>query len=260
MNNFGFKELYDVSLKTTYPIELDGRIIEKGETIAVFDKVQLATLTERNEIHTAHGGYGDHNLIWWEDTQEVRLRFTQGVFSKDMLALMSNSALLHNAEGSGVLINIRETLESDEQGRTSTQHPMVAPIFVYDQKSGEKLQNLAMGEQIIITPNPYQTIVVDYWYNYTSPMTTMVVGRTLTNGYLSLSGKTRVKDEITGQVTTGIINIPKLKLMSDLSMRLGADATPIVGTMDAVAIPVGNRGDKKIMEILFLEEDIDSDM
>jgi hypothetical protein len=30
--------------------------------------------------------------------------------------------------------------------------------------------------------------------------------------------------------------------------------------MDAVAIPVGNRGNKKVMEILFLEEDIDSDM
>jgi hypothetical protein len=30
--------------------------------------------------------------------------------------------------------------------------------------------------------------------------------------------------------------------------------------MDAVAIPVGNRGNKKVMELLFLEEDIDSDM
>lgn len=260
MNNFGFKELYDVSLKVTYPIELDGRVIEEGETIAVFDKIQLATLTERNEIHTAKGGYGNHNLIWWEDTQEVRLRFTQGVFSKALFALMTNSALLYTPDDPGVLINIRETLESDEQGRITTKHPMIAPIFVYDQKTGEKLQNLAMGEQIIITPNPYQTIIADYWYNYNNSVTTMVVGRPLTNGYLSLSGKTRVKDEITGQVKTGIINIPKLKLMSDLSMRLGENATPIVGTMDAVAIPVGNRGDKKVMEILFLEEDIDSDM
>jgi len=88
----------------------------------------------------------------------------------------------------------------------------------------------------------------------------MTVGRPLTNGYLSLTGKTRVKDEVTGQVKTGIINIPKLKLMSDLSMRLGDNATPIVGQLDAIAIPVGNRGNKKVMEILFLEDDIDSDM
>ena len=42
MNDFGFKELYDVSLKTTYPIEVGERKLESGETIAVFDKLQLA--------------------------------------------------------------------------------------------------------------------------------------------------------------------------------------------------------------------------
>jgi hypothetical protein len=42
MNDFGIKELYDVSLKTTFPIEMGGRIIEEKETIAVFDKIQLA--------------------------------------------------------------------------------------------------------------------------------------------------------------------------------------------------------------------------
>jgi hypothetical protein len=30
--------------------------------------------------------------------------------------------------------------------------------------------------------------------------------------------------------------------------------------LDALAVPVGNRGNKKVMEILFLEDDIDSDM
>jgi hypothetical protein len=82
----------------------------------------------------------------------------------------------------------------------------------------------------------------------------------LTNGYLSLEGKTRVKDDITGQVTTGIIKIPKLKLMSDLSMRLGQDAVPVVGRLDAIAVPTGERGHKKVMELIFLNDDIDSDM
>jgi hypothetical protein len=39
MDNLGFKELYDVSLKATYSMELDGRTIESGETIAVFDRI-----------------------------------------------------------------------------------------------------------------------------------------------------------------------------------------------------------------------------
>jgi hypothetical protein len=61
-------------------------------------------------------------------------------------------------------------------------------------------------------------------------------------------------------VKTGIINIPKLKLMSDLSIRLGKEAIPLVGKLDAIALPVGGKGDKKIMEIIFLDDDVDSDM
>ena len=49
------------------------------------------------------------------------------------------------------------------------------------------------------------------------------------NGFLELEGKTRVKDDTSGLITTGIIKIPKLKLMSGLSIRLGAQANPVVG-------------------------------
>ena len=261
MNNFGFKELYDVSLKTTYPIELEGRKIEVGETVAVFDKIQLATLTEKSAVQTARGGYDNAPLVWWDETQEVALQLTQGVFSKNLFALMSNAALIKNIEAQPILINVREQQETDERGVAPTNRPIVEPIFVYNAKTGDKIAcTPAVGAQWISTQYPYQDIIVDYWYEYVGSSTTMIVGRPLINGYLSLSGKTRVKDEITGQVKTGIINIPKLKLMSDLSMRLGENATPIVGTMNAVALPVGNRGNKKVMEILFLEDDIDSDM
>jgi hypothetical protein len=87
-----------------------------------------------------------------------------------------------------------------------------------------------------------------------------MVGREFTNGYLSLEGKMRVKDDITGHIKTGIIKIPKLKLMSDLSIKLGKDASPTVGRLNAVAVPDGQRGNKKVMEIIFLNDDIDSDM
>jgi hypothetical protein len=42
MSNFGIKELYDVTLKATYTIEVGERRIEPGETIAAFDKIQIA--------------------------------------------------------------------------------------------------------------------------------------------------------------------------------------------------------------------------
>lgn len=102
--------------------------------------------------------------------------------------------------------------------------------------------------------------MVDCYYEYDNGCDILSVGNPLTNGYLSFEGKTRVKDDITGQVKTGIIRIPKLKLLSNLSMRLGNDGVPLVGRLDAVAVPTGNRGSKKVMELLFLNDDIDSDM
>ena len=65
---------------------------------------------------------------------------------------------------------------------------------------------------------------------------------------------------MTGQVKTGIIKIPKLKLMSDLSIRLGKDAIPLVGKLSAIALPEGGKGSAKVMEIIFLDDDVDSDM
>ena len=38
-NEFGLRELYDVSLKATYPIEIGDRYIEEGEIIAYFDSI-----------------------------------------------------------------------------------------------------------------------------------------------------------------------------------------------------------------------------
>jgi hypothetical protein len=43
-------------------------------------------------------------------------------------------------------------------------------------------------------------------------------------------------------------------------MRLGQDAVPLVGRLDAVAVPTGERGHKKVMELIFLNDDIDSDI
>jgi hypothetical protein len=54
-------------------------------------------------------------LIIWEDTKELRISFTQGIFSKRQLALMSNAKLI-DSSGTEVLINITEWLEADEKG------------------------------------------------------------------------------------------------------------------------------------------------
>ena len=259
-NEFGFKELYEVSLKATYPIEVGGTKLEVGETIASFDKIQLANFQEIKNTASSNGGWDNRSHIYWESTKEIRLNFTQGVFSKIQLALMTNAKLIENLGEQIIPINKQEIFESDENGLIEIGRTLREPIFVYDQETGEKIINWTRTENSITLEQPYKTVAIDYWYDYDNGCITLTIGQALTRGYFSLMGKMKVKDDVTGKVTTGIIKIPKLRLMSDLSMRVGSDAVPQVGRLDAVAVPEGGRGQQKVMEIIFLNDDIDADM
>lgn len=168
--------------------------------------------------------------------------------------------MLTNQERETFLVNTRKLVESDEEGKILLEKTPVGSLFVYDQNSGEKLINWDLSGNILFVGEAYKTVIVDYWYSYDNGHTILTIGRPLMQGYLSLTGKMKVKDDITGKVKTGIINIPKLRLMSDLSMRVGSDAIPQVGRLDAVAVPEGARGQQKVMEIIFLNDDIDADM
>ena len=259
-NGLGFKELYEVSIKTTLPIEVGGKIIEAGETIAFFDKIQLANFQEIRDVVSAKGGYNNQTLITWDSTKEIKINFTQGVFSKEQLALMTNAKLIVDRGEQIVPINVIKQCESDEDGKIVLKHEPKEPIFVYDKNTGNKVIGWSIEGNTIQLQEPYKNVIIDYWYNYNNGFTTLTVGQRLTCGHLSLTGKMRVKDDVTGKVTTGIIKIPKMRLMSDLSMRVGSDAIPQVGRLDAVAVPEGARGQQKIMDIIFLNDDIDADM
>ena len=100
---FGLKELTDITLKATYPIEVEGRKFEAGEVIARFDKIQIANFREIASRVSANGGKSNPALIVWEDTKEIQLNFTQGVFSKRQFALLSNSNLVKSAPAEKIL-------------------------------------------------------------------------------------------------------------------------------------------------------------
>ena len=259
-NELNFKELYEVSLKSTLPIEVSGKKIEAGETIASFDRIQIANFQEIKNTASANGGWDNRAHIFWETTKEVKINFTQGVFSKIQLALMTNAQLIKNEGEQFIPINKREEFESDEHGKIVIGRTLREPVFVYDKATGKKITGWTSTTDSILLNEAYKSVIVDYWYDYDNGCQIMTVGRPLTQGYLSLIGKMRVKDDITGKVKTGIIKIPKLRLMSDLSIRVGNDAIPQVGRLDAIAVPEGVRGQSKVMEIIFLNDDIDADM
>ena len=258
-NLVSFKSLEDVHLKATCNIEANGFSFEEGETIALFDKIQVSGLTEFKDYTAARGGFDNRGHVFWETTKELKLTFSQGAFSKMQFGLLNNNKVLKVSENEPILLTIIEELETDDEGIIHTKYEPVDQIFVYDKLTGEKIHwwiyfgNLMTGER-------YKDVIITYRYNYLQGATVLKIGQQFTNGFLELEGKTRVKDDTSGLITTGIIKIPKLKLMSGLSIRLGAQANPVVGNFQAVGVPVESRYNSYVMECDFLNNDIDSDM
>lgn len=258
-NLYGMKELYDVVLKATYPMEIDNRKIEEGEIILAFDNIQIGGLNEIKHRVSATGGFDNRPLVSWETTKELPLNFSQGIFSMNHLALISNSKLITLEPNENfITITKREELESSEEGKIILQQVPVGKIFVYDKETGEKLDFKLSGKEITIN-KPYMNVYITYLYNYLNGGKVISIGNRLIKGYLRLEAKTRLKEDIYGRTVTGIFEIPKLKLMSDLSVMLGRQSDPAIVNFSASGIPVGNRGTSYVCNLYSLNDDIDSD-
>ena len=258
---FGMQELYFVQLKSTYPIEIKGINFAAGEVVAAFDKIQIANFQEIHKEVAAQGGYQNRKLVIWNRTEGVDLVFTQGIFSKTQLALMNNMRLISLGNNQKVRIAQRDELETDSEGKITLTHvPIDSWIFVYNKETGEKLTGLSrIDEKTLQTSLVYKDVIVDYEYGYDNGVDVSFVGEDIFEGYLSLEGRTRFKDDVTGETHTAIIYIPKLKITSDFNLTLGQNAQPIVGKLKATALSVGNEKESKALEIYFLDEDIDRD-
>lgn len=258
---FGMQELYFVQLKSTYPIEIKGINFAAGEVIAAFDKIQIANFQEIHKEIAAQGGYQNRKLVIWNRTEGVNLVFTQGIFSKTQLALMNNMRLISLGSNQKVRIAQRDELETDSEGKITLTHvPIDSWIFVYNKETGEKLTGLSrIDEKTLQTSLVYKDVIVDYEYGYDNGVDVSFVGEDIFEGYLSLEGRTRFKDDKTGETHTAIIYIPKLKITSDFNLTLGSNAQPIVGKLNATALSIGNEKESKALEIYFLDEDIDRD-
>ena len=269
MDYFGVKELYGVTLKCTSNMEINGEWFEEGEPIISFDKIQIAYLNEQKRRTSARGGYHNQTFITWEDTTGMGIQLSEGVISKTGLALISNSGILKE-DAQKIIIPYSEILESEkEDGKwtLTTRHPLGTKPYI--RRNGKKITDFTcqpntkkitinnVQDDAEIDP-PQYTVYYDYIYNGGAEK--MCVGQRLVNGFLSLTGRMRLKDDQSGKETTCLIEIPKVQLMSDLTMRLGSETSPYVYGFNLQAHPVGERGNQYVCKFTMLENDIDSDI
>lgn len=257
---FSFKDFENVTLKATYDMEIGNRHISKGEIITKFDKIQIAGLEPNIKRTSANGGFDNRAHVFWETMKEISLVFSQGVFNKTQFALLLNSKILDSESIAPVAITEMEALESDENGQIQLKYAPVRDLFIYNTETGEKIVEYTIEDNIITISSHYLPVTVAYVYEYIDGAQVMQLGQNLFNGYVELEGRTRIKDDTTGRVVTGIIKIPRLKLMSNMSIRLGAQANPLVATFNAIGVPVGSRGNSYVSELCLLNDDIESDL
>lgn len=255
----GVRELYNVVLKATYDMQAGGKKYKEGETIGRFDSLQIANITESKKYTSARGGIGNDELVIWDDTQFVSLRFSQGIFSKSQLGIMMNSQLATEEPGQPILIPQFFTGITDEDCMVQLKVTPASELFIYNIKTGERITDYEINEELLILQEPYIEISVDYYSEYNAGATIIATGEPFTKGFLKLEGRTRLKDDKTGKTVTGILTIPKLKLKSGLSMQLGEQGAPMVGTFYGEGYPVGSRGNKVASTLTILNDDIDSD-
>lgn len=259
---FGIKELYDVTIRATFPIDIKGKTYQENEPIIKFNKIQLAPLIENKTRVSASGGYGNARLVEWENTNEVSFILSEGVISRIGLALLSNSKLLEKEKGESTIVSFCEQLETNEKGIIETKYSPIQDntLFIYNTNNGELISPIKIENNKITFEESYQNIIIDYTFRYEKKTETLSVGSRLINGYLKLDGKMRLKDDYDGHIKTGILEIPRIKLMSDLSMRLGSDADPYVYRFQILGLPVGDRGNQYVCKIIILDNEIDSDL
>lgn len=262
MQELTIKELYDVFIKTTYPLEIDGEIIETGETIANFDKIQVARVKQRKKITAATGGKNNSPRVLWDDTYSVEIDFTQGIFTKFQLALLSNSRLNSSKENEFITIPKKVQSETDENGifKFSPDEKPYGKFFVYDSNTGKKLQYIKIDDITYQISKPFLDIQVFYNYVYEKAYKKLTIGKELYQGFLCLEGKTKTVDDITGNIKTSLICFPRIKITSAIELTLGDNVSPNKAQFSAIAFPIKDDGDIGYTNMYFLEHDIDSDI
>ena len=296
---FGHKELYEVALKAKTPMQFGTRYIEEGEPVLYFDNVNMSLLTEQNRPIFARGGWANMPRIIWDERSEVQFQMIEGVMSSVGMGILLSANVLSEKDKTPLYVNKRETPQAfpdetltDSKGNPVTyirisHEPIFYPtkkifIFDYNRKTiqdkiygkfgGMELDGFGQPTYKILLykdKNLTETVennriyVIDYYYKYEDEDGALIysVQKERFNGLFTLEAKFYSKDENDGYNYTNVLFMPKVRIVSNINLRLGERADPTVSTFNIIGMPE-TVGDQKnlIMDITRLMRSVDADI
>lgn len=284
--NFGHKELYSVVLRAKTPMQFGNRYIEAEEPVLYFNSINMSLLTEQNRPIFARGGWANMPRVIWDERSEVQFQMIDGVMSSVGMSILLSANVAAKEQNKPLYINKREGPFSLTNGHIDLQHRPVDSdikktfIFDYDRDAiqekvyGKRIEGVVDGfgqtvnrieiykdKNLTIPAENNRKYVIDYYYEYEDEALLYAIQKERFNGLFTLEAKFYSKDENEGRNYTNVLWMPKVRIVSNINLRLGERADPTVSTFNIIGLPE-TVGDQKnlIMEITRLGQDIDADI
>ena len=283
---FGIKELYEVVLRAKNPMIFGNRQVEADEPVLYFENISMSTLREKNSVIMARGGWSNMPRVIWEDRSEVEFVLSEGVISSVSLGILLSTQIMTKGKDKSFLMPKREgPYFPDENGRIHLEHwPVDYPTkktFIFDFER-DVVQQKIYGKKIFDEPDTFdptsfvpclelykdkelteladtdREYLIDYYYEYNKESLVYTIQKERFNGLFTLEGRFYSKDENDGYNYTNLIYMPKVRVVSDINLRLGERADPSVSVFNIIALPENiNNKNSLILEITRLGEDLD---
>jgi len=274
---FGIKELYEVVLKAKTPMIFGSRKLEAGEPVLYFENVNMSMLSEKRTPIMARGGWSNMPRVIWEDSSEIRFSLSEGVMSSIGMSILFSSSMTELKENETILVQKREgpfDLDSDH-GFFIKYMPDLSKkafIFEYDkdvaqkkvygklkEKSGFPFIEVYEDKELSILGDITKQYIIDYYYKYNDAALIYLIQKERFNGLFTLEGKFYSKDENDGLNYTNLIYMPKVRVVSDINLRLGERADPTTSVFNIIGLPEQTGESKNlIVKITRLDQDIDA--
>ena len=135
-------------------------------------------------------------------------------------------------------------------------------LSLEDNPLGEPFVAVYEDKNCTVPADNTKQYLIDYYYEYGDEALIYKIQKERFNGLFSLEGKFYSKDENDGINYTNLIYMPKVRVVSDIDLRLGERANPTVSVFNIIGLPdgTGYGKDGLIMEIKRLNSDLDEEI
>lgn len=276
---FGTQELYQVVLKSNTHFDIGKRHIEPGEPVLYFDNIKISNLNTPTRPIFARGGWSNLPRVIWENRGETTFTLDEGVITSTGMSILFSSAMEEN-DGieEKILVPHREgPFLLDSEGRHRLAHipdeDSKVFCFEYDKKAIQKKicnytiqyvdKHISDGvvkqyAYIKMDEEKSKQYILDYYFKYGNTSLLYVIDHERMKGTFSLEAKFYTRDENEGEEVTNILTMPKVRVMSDINLRLGEKVSPTTSVFEMIAMPVrAKESDNLVMKIVRLSEDLD---